>query len=1158
MKYRILGATEAHAPDGMPVPLGGARLRSLLAALALRPGRGVAAGALVDEVWGGEPPRDAAAALQALVGRLRKALGHEALASGPGGYRLVAERGDVDLYRFEDLLGEGSAALDAHSYTKAAEVLRSALGLWRGPALADLPEAAAEARHAEDLRHTAVRRRVEADLGAGRAASLVPELRGLTAAHPYDERLHGLLLRALRADGRPADALAAYEDLRRTLAEHLGTDPGHELRALHAELLRETTGPAPAPAATPLPESPAPTTGIRRRLTSFVGRAREIESIRAALRTSRLVTLTGPGGSGKTRLAEEAALGYPYGNMPAPDEASRPLQDEAPRPHPGTAPHPAPHAAPRPTPAATPHPTADEAPPPGTTLPPPGGTTPPLHPHPHIRMAELAPLDRPEDVPAAVVSALGVRETVLRTAPERPMATADPVELLVEYCAGRELLLVLDNCEHVIEAAARLAETLLTRCPGLTVLATSREPLGVPGEAVRPVDPLPAAEAVRLFGERGAAVRPGFTVAEDADAVAEICRRLDGLPLAIELAAARLRLLGPRQLADRLDDRFRLLTAGSRTVLPRQQTLRAVVDWSWDLLDEEERDALRELSVFAGGWDLAAAEAVCAGPADLLVGALVDKSLVVASPEPDGTGMRFRMLETIHEYAVERAAEDTDRALAAGRRHTAYYRALVTTAEPLIRSGEQLPWIARLETELDNIRAALARALAAGEEEDAVALVLGCGWFWWLRNHRIEGAEWAERTMVLAGGVPGAVGDLHVRHRRAEGGTGRSAPTEPGPGVPPDDARYWPRLHLRMLHLFLSSETDPDHENLTPAARAYVTGLRDLFSGADAPEATVFPGLLAAFAPFFLDTAEDAYPLIDGAVDRCRRLGAEWELATALMFRVHITVDAPRENADAQADLGELRHLCARTGDRWLGAQVASARAELAMAQGRYDDARAECEEALHLAQEVGAFAETPFLLARLAEIAHHSGDRPRAEAHMVRAAAVADETASLDAHAFLILLRARMALEDGAPHEAEAMCAQLRVVNGRTGGPPTWMAAFADTEIRVRAALEGADAALPQWREALAAAVSARLSGSITASLLETGALLLMETGDHTAAVHALTIATRLRGPHARGPHEADLAARVTATTRAALGPAAHAEAVAGAASIDPADLIA
>ncbi|WP_433341089.1 ATP-binding protein [Streptomyces sp. CA-253872] len=1128
MRYHILGATEARTPDGTRVPLGGARLRALLAALALRPGREVAAGTLMDEVWGGEPPRDAGAALQALVGRLRRVLGHEALVSGPGGYRLVAERSDIDLYRFDDLLGEGSAALDAHSYEKAAEILRAALGLWRGPALADLPEAAAEARHAEDLRHTAVRRRVEADLGAGRAAALVPELRGLTAAHPYDERLHGLLLRALRADGRPADALAAYEDLRRTLAEHLGTDPGHELRTLHAELLRETTAPDPAPVAPPPVESPVPTTGIRRRLTSFVGRAREIESIRAALRASRLVTLTGPGGSGKTRLAEEAALGYPSENVPTTGDPSRPTPGEPPRPAPAgvprraTAPHAHPHA------------------------------------HPHIRMAELAPLDRPEDVPAAVVSALGVRETVLRTAPERPVATADPVELLVEYCAGREVLLVLDNCEHVIEAAARLAETLLTRCPGLTVLATSREPLGVPGEAVRPVDPLPAAEAVRLFGERGAAVRPGFTVAEDPDAVAEICRRLDGLPLAIELAAARLRLLGPRQLAERLDDRFRLLTGGSRTVLPRQQTLRAVVDWSWELLDEEEHDALRELSVFAGGWDLSAAEAVCTGPADLLVGALVDKSLVVASPEPDGTGMRFRMLETIHEYAVERAAEDTDRAAAAGRRHTAYYRALVTTAEPLIRSGEQLPWIARLETELDNIRAALARTLAAGDEEDAAALVLGCGWFWWLRNHRIEGAEWAERAMVVAGGVPAAVAELRVRHRRTEDGTGRTAPTGARPGVPPDDPRYWPRLHLRMLHLFLASETDQEHERLSPSARAYVTELRGVFAEADAPEATVFPGLLAAFAPFFLDTSEDAYPLIDAAVDRCRRLGADWELAVALMFRAHITVDAPRENADAEDDLTELQSLCVRTGDRWLGAQVASARAELAMAQGRYEDARAECEEALHLAQEVGAFAETPFLLARLAEIAHHAGDRPRAEEHMARAAAVAEETAALDAHAFLILLRARLALEDGNPHEAEALCEELRAVGGTAGGPPTWMAAFADTRIRVRAALDGPAAALPQWREALAAAVSAHLSGSITASLLETGALLLTDTGDHTRAVHALTLATRLRGPHARGPHEAALATRVTTATRTALGPDAHAAAVSGTTSLTPADLIA
>ncbi|WP_307783364.1 BTAD domain-containing putative transcriptional regulator, partial [Streptomyces sp. MBT53] len=673
MRYKILGNTRAEDERGAVVALGGARLRALLAALALHPGRIVPFGTLIDEVWADEPPQDAPAALQALVGRLRRTVGKDAIVSDPGGYRLAATRDDVDLYVFERLVRQGTAALERGEATVAARDLGEALALWRGPALADLPDRSAAARP-DALRQEATRARVEADLLLGRAADAVPELKELTAAHPYDEPLHALLIRALRDAGRGADALAAYETARRALADGLGTDPGPELRALHGELL---TSPAPAQQAHPARQAERDG-NLRPRLTSFVGREPEIAAIRSEVHRARLVTLTGPGGSGKTRLAEEAAAGLPQ-----------------------------------------------------------------------AWLVELARLDRPEAVPGAVVSALGLRETVLMTT-ELAVPQDDPVALLIEYCAARSRLLILDNCEHVIGAAADLAETLLTRCPGLTILATSREPLGVPGESVRPVEPLVPDQAHRLFAERAAAVRPDAeTVLQDTEAVTEICRRLDGLPLAIELAAARLRLLTPRQIADRLDDRFRLLTSGSRTVLPRQQTLRAVVDWSWDLLDEHERTLLREVSVFAGGWDLAAAESVCTGPAADLIGALVDKSLIVATPGEAHDGMRYRMLETIHEYAVERAAETPLLRTAAERRHRSWIRALVEQAEPLLRSGAQLPWIARLETELDNFRAALDRTITAGDEEESGALALAVGWFWWLRNYRREGVDWTERVLGL-------------------------------------------------------------------------------------------------------------------------------------------------------------------------------------------------------------------------------------------------------------------------------------------------------------------------------------------------------------------------------------------------------------------------
>ncbi|WP_033208653.1 AfsR/SARP family transcriptional regulator, partial [Streptomyces bikiniensis] len=461
MRYSVLGPALAHAPDGTDVAVGGPRVRALLTVLALRAGRPVPVRDLVDEVWyGDEPPADAVAALQALVGRLRRALGRDRVVSTDGGYRLDARPGDVDAHRFERLAAEGAAALAAGDAGRAAVLLDEALGLWHGPALADLPDRAAEAARLEARRLDARRARFGAALALGDAPAVLPELTALCEAHPLDELLQALRIRALRDTGRAAEALVAYEAVRRSLADRLGTDPSPALRALHAELLAgEPAAAAPRPAPAP-GSAPAPG-NLRARLTSFVGRDEEIAALREDLRAARLVTLLGPGGAGKTRLSQEAAE---RGAGAWPDG---------------------------------------------------------------VWIAELAPVTAPEAVPEAVLAAVGARETVLRGAGAEELRTGnDPLARLVEHCAGRRMLLLLDNCEHVVGAAAELAEALLARCPELRILATSREPLGVPGEVVRPLGPLPVEVALRLLGERGAAARPGFVVGEDRAAAEEVCRRL--------------------------------------------------------------------------------------------------------------------------------------------------------------------------------------------------------------------------------------------------------------------------------------------------------------------------------------------------------------------------------------------------------------------------------------------------------------------------------------------------------------------------------------------------------------------------------------------------------------------------------------------------------
>ncbi|MFE3943725.1 BTAD domain-containing putative transcriptional regulator [Streptomyces sp. NPDC059118] len=909
MRYCILGTTRALRDDGTAVPLGGARLRALLTVLALRPGRAVPAAVLVDEVWDGEPPADAMGALQALVGRLRRAVGHDAVVSADSGYRLAAEPDAVDLHRFERLAGEGARALEEGDATKAGAVLDDALGLWRGPVLADLPDRAAAAPRWEARRLDARRNRLRAELALGRADEALPELVALCAEHPMDEPLQALRLRALRDAGRTAQALAAYDEVRTVLADRLGTDPGPELRALHAELLRQDPVRPAAPAAPAAPPVPvAPRGNLRARLTSFVGREGEIDALREDLSHARLVTLLGPGGAGKTRLSQETA------------ESVAPAWPDG------------------------------------------------------VWLAELAPVDDPDAVPEAVLTALGARETVLRGAGAEELRVAegnvnDPLARLTEHCSRRRMLLLLDNCEHLVGAAAALADHLLAHCPHLTVLATSREPLGVPGEFVRPVEPLPDPMALRLFAERGAAARPGFRTDADeetAAAAAEICRRLDGLPLAIELAAARLRMLTPRQIADRLDDRFRLLTSGARTVLPRQQTLRAVVDWSWDLLDEPERAVLRRLSVFAGGCTLTAAEAVCADGPDQapeaagLLGSLVDKSLVVAAPAEDGE-MRYRLLETVGEYAAARLDEAAERDPVV-RRHQVFFRELVRTAEPRLRGAGQRSAIALLQREYENIRTALRHAVAARDEQETLCMVLSLCWYWQMRDLGSDALHWSDAAATL-GPDPFAPPAEHAPsiHERC---------TDAPPPMRPEllqEARRQAGL-IRLVSMDHAAERWSDE-----ASMGRLRVIADTYR-AGQPQTCRIPASLWFFAVMLVGETGRLRELLDETVRACRDFGYVWELAAALQMRANVLANRPEWAGDARTDADESVELFRRLGDDWGVAEALSARGEAHERRGEYARAAEDFQVAIGCAEKLGAPSQVAVLRTRYAAVLTEMG----------------------------------------------------------------------------------------------------------------------------------------------------------------------------------------
>ncbi|ATY16495.1 AfsR/SARP family transcriptional regulator [Amycolatopsis sp. AA4] len=855
--------------EGRPVAVPEAKVRRLLAALLARDGGPVTADRLVHDLWGSELPGKPAGALQAKVSQLRRIVGRDRLERQPAGYRLRIE--DIDAGQFRELVAKARSTPDPRS---RAVLLTEALDLWRGAAYADFADeefARADAHRLTELRLAATEERAKAWLEAGDHAAAVDELAVLVPQHPLRESLRAVHMRALYLSGRQGEALASYAELRARLAEELGVDPSQELRALHESMLRQDPGLGAAGARPPgnLPSA----------LTPLVGREQALAQLTGLLRTTRLVTLTGPGGVGKSRLAVAAAAEATAAQFPD-----------------------------------------------------------------GVRLVEFAGVrdGTAADLADLAAAAFGIRDDSSATSPG-----AGPAQRLAAVMRDRRALLVLDNCEHVVDAAAELGELLLQTAPGLRILVTSQEPLGLPGEAVFAVEPLPTAEAVKLFVERAAASAPGFPRSPgecppaDLEAVTEICRRLDGIPLALELAATRVRSLGVRELATRLSDRFAVLTRGKRGAPARQQTLRAMIDWSWELLSEPERIVLRRLAVHRDGCDLEAAEAVCAGDGVRreevldLVTRLVDRSLVVVANGP--AGIRYRLLESVAAYATERLHERSD-AAEVRRRHLRHYLALAEQAETRLRGNEQRAWLARLDAEAGNMRAALDEALTSSAADEAARLATALSWWWLLRGRLTEGRR--ALSTVLNAGVPDA--ELAVLHHAFALLTGDQTAAPADADAVRDPIRRGRALWLRAYSLFSVGDA-------TASAEATALAL-DLF------------------------TAEDD----------------QWGIAAALGLRAMLAL-VRGDLAALGRDGTRSAELFRALGDRWGEMQTIPPLAALAEIKGDYEDAADRQRAGLAIARELDLQAEVAARLSGLGRLALLERDWDRArdlhqQAHRIAA----------------------------------------------------------------------------------------------------------------------------------------------------------------------------
>jgi predicted ATPase/DNA-binding SARP family transcriptional activator len=896
-QFRILGPIEVLL-DGGPAALGAPKQRALLALLLVNRRRVVSAEQLIDGLWGEEPPASALQSLQVYVHGLRRALGTERIETVGRGYRAVVAEEELDLDRFERALERGRAALEAGRVDDAEEELRHALGLWRGPALADLPEdtrRAAEVERLEELRLTTLELRFDAELASGRHDAVVAELETLTAEHPYRERLLRQRLLALYRCGRQAEALEVYRDARRALAEELGLEPSPALQELERAILRQEPSLA-APAAPTRSTRPLPVAA-----TPLVGRRLELAAVSALFRDegTRLVTLTGPGGTGKTRL------GLAVAHALEPE-----LRDGA-------------------------------------------------------LFVSLAPVSSADLLVPALAAALGVREG------ERPLA-----EDVAEHARTKRMLVVLDNFEQLLPAAPYVAD-LLAAAPRLWVLATSRAPLRLSGEHEYPVPPfatpdeslpfetLVQTDALRLFTARARAVDPGFELdATGARDVARVCGRLDGLPLAIELAAARSKLLAPGEILERLERQPNLLPPGPRDAPARQRTLAATIHWSYDLLAPQERGAFVRLAVFAGGCTLEAAEEVCDVSLESL-GRLIDHNLLRRRDS------RFTMLETVRHFAVERLEETGAAELR--RRHAEWLTELAEQARLANLGGEDpVPWLDRLEAEHANIRAALGWAIGA-DVGLALKLVSALRPFWEVRGHFAEGLRWAEQALA--------------------------ADTVAAPELRTKAVAFAAGAALRMGDLARAQ-----------ALYTEVLGLaRELGDLEGEARALSDLGTVAAVG----GDLPEARRLLEASVERYRELGVPRGLAIALSNlgdaagQQHRFEEATVVTTEALAIQREL-------GDRGREAISLNNLGSFCLQSGDVEQAREWLEECVALAFELGYKEVMAYALASFVQICLLDGDAARA-AHL---AGIADR---LQVDAGVLIQPVERALFEEAKAKAEA-----------------------------------------------------------------------------------------------------------------------------------------